>query len=70
MKLTELEFKICKNLIDHTEITRLRENANLYVRCGTIGITFFKRMKYEFVEIAHVNNFRELSLMEFNKLIK
>ena len=70
MKLTELELKICKHLIDHTEITRLRESENLYVKCGTIGITFLKRVKHEFVEIAHVNNFRELSLTEFNKLIK
>ena len=70
MRLTELELEICKHLTNHTEITRLRENANLYVKCGTIGITFLKRLKYEFVEIAHINNFRELSLTEFNKLIK
>ena len=68
MRITEKEFKSLKIHPDPQGITILR--TGLYVRCGIIGITFFKRAKYEFVEIAHVNNYKYLSLKSINEILK
>jgi len=65
MRLTAKEFELCKIQPDPQEITLLRNN--LPVRCGTYGVTFFKREKHQYVEIAHVNDYRNLDLKTFNE---
>lgn len=65
MRLTVKEFQLCKIQPDPQEITLLRNC--LFVRCGTFGITFFKRAKHQFVEIAHVNDYQNLDLKTFNE---
>jgi hypothetical protein len=68
MRLTEKEFELLKTESDPHEITLLRNK--LFVRCGTVGVTFFKRAKHEFVVIAHVNNYRDLDLKKVNETLK
>jgi len=68
MRLTDKEFESLKIQPDPQEITVLR--TGVYVRCGTIGVTFFKRAKHQFVEIAHVNNYKELSLKRINESLQ
>jgi hypothetical protein len=68
MKISQIELDYCKSILDSASIEHLR--GKIYFIAGTIGLTFMKREKFDFADIASINDFRKKTLTEINNEIK
>jgi hypothetical protein len=68
MKLTKKDFDYCKSITDNNSIEHLK--SKIYFKAGTVGITFMKRTKFDFIDIATVNHFRDKTLTEINNYLE